>query len=35
MSLAVPPKPRVINTKRNKLAIVAAKYNEVYTDALV
>lgn len=35
MSLALPPKPRVINTKRNKLAIVAAKYNEVYTDALV
>ena len=35
MSLALPPKPRLINTKRNKLAIVAAKYNEAYTDALV
>lgn len=35
MSLALPPKPRVFSTKRNKLAIVASKYNEVYTDALV
>lgn len=35
MSLALPPQPRVITTKRNKLAIVAAKYNESYTDALV
>ena len=35
MSLALPPKPRVISTTRNKLAIVAAKHNELYTDALV
>ena len=35
MSLALPPKPRVINTKGKKLAIVASKYNEVYSDALV
>lgn len=35
MSLAVPPKPRMIGTKRIRLAIVASKYNERYTDALV
>ena len=36
MSLALPPKPRVLNNSKNKrLAIVASKYNEVYTDALV
>jgi 6,7-dimethyl-8-ribityllumazine synthase len=35
MSLALPPKPRVLNTKGKKLAIVASKYNEVYSDALV
>lgn len=35
MSLALPPKPRVFSNKRNKLAIVASKYNEVYADALV
>ena len=35
MSLALPPKPRVINTKGKKLAIVASKYNEEYSDALV
>lgn len=35
MSVALPPKPRVISTKHNKLAIVASKYNEVYSDALV
>lgn len=35
MSSALPPKPRVLNSKLNKLAIVASKYNEVYTDALV
>ena len=35
MSLALPPRPRVINAKGKKLAIVASKYNEVYSDALV
>jgi 6,7-dimethyl-8-ribityllumazine synthase len=35
MSSAVPPKPRLIGNKRTRLAIVASKYNEVYTDALV
>lgn len=35
MSVALPPKPRVFSTRRNKLAIVASKYNERYTDALV
>ncbi len=35
MSLALPPKPRVISAKGKKLAIVASKYHEVYSDALV
>ena len=35
MSLALPPQPRIINNKYNKLSIVASKYNEVYTDGLV
>ena len=35
MSLALPPKPRVLNTKGKKLAIVASKYHELYSDALV
>ncbi len=35
MSSAVPPKPRLLGSKRTRLAIVASKYNEVYTDALV
>lgn len=35
MSQALPPKPRVIATKQNPLAIVASKYNDSYTDALV
>lgn len=35
MSLALPRKPRVINTKGTKLALVASKYNEEYSDALV
>jgi 6,7-dimethyl-8-ribityllumazine synthase len=35
MSASLPPKPRVINTKRNRIAIVASKYNERYSDALV
>ena len=35
MSLELPRKPRLLNTKHNKLAIVASKYNEVYSDALV
>jgi 6,7-dimethyl-8-ribityllumazine synthase len=35
MSTSLPPKPRVINTKRNRIAIVASKYNERYSDALV
>jgi 6,7-dimethyl-8-ribityllumazine synthase len=34
MSSALPPKPRVIGP-RVKVCIVAAKYNETYTDALV
>ena len=35
MSTALPPKPRVISTQRNRIAIVASKYNERYADALV
>jgi 6,7-dimethyl-8-ribityllumazine synthase len=35
MSTSLPPKPRVISTKRNRIAIVASKYNERYSDALV
>ena len=35
MSLELPRKPRLLNTKQTKLAIVASKYNEVYSDALV
>lgn len=35
MSTALPPKPRVISAKRNRIAIVASKYNEKYTDSLV
>ena len=35
MSTALPPKPRVISTKRNRIAIIASKYNERYSDALV
>ncbi|MDE0826329.1 MAG: 6,7-dimethyl-8-ribityllumazine synthase [Akkermansiaceae bacterium] len=35
MSLALPPKPRMLGRKRIRLAIVASKYNERYTDALV
>lgn len=35
MSSAVPPKPRLLGNKRTRLAIVASKYNETYTDALV
>ena len=34
MSSALPPKPRVIGP-RVRVCIVAAKYNETYTDALV
>jgi 6,7-dimethyl-8-ribityllumazine synthase len=34
MSSALPPKPRVIGP-RVRICIVAAKYNETYTDALV
>ena len=35
MSTALPPKPRVISAQRNRIAIIASKYNERYTDALV
>ena len=35
MSLELPPKPRVFNAKRSKLAIVASSYNERFTNALV
>lgn len=35
MSQSLPPKPRVLNNKYSKLAIVASKYNEVYSDGLV
>ena len=35
MSLSLPRKPRVLNNKYSKLAIVASKYNEVYSDGLV
>jgi len=35
MSLEISRKPRIFNAKHNKLAIVASKYNEVYSDGLV
>ncbi len=35
MSTALPPKPRVLSNRRTKLAIVASKFNERYTDAMV
>lgn len=35
MSTSLPPKPRVISSQRNRIAIVASKYNEQYSDALV
>ncbi|NNC88810.1 MAG: 6,7-dimethyl-8-ribityllumazine synthase [Akkermansiaceae bacterium] len=35
MSAKLPPKPRLLNTRRARLAIVASQYNEKYTDALV
>lgn len=34
MSNALPPKPRILSPK-SKLTIVAAKYNETFTDALL
>lgn len=34
MSTALPPKPRIIGPK-TRICIVASKYNEQYTDALV
>lgn len=34
MSTALPPKPRVIG-QRHRICVVASKYNEQYTDALV
>ncbi|MGE9270405.1 MAG: 6,7-dimethyl-8-ribityllumazine synthase [Verrucomicrobiales bacterium] len=34
MSTALPPKPRMLGSKAN-ICIVAAKYNEQFTDALV
>ncbi|MBB21686.1 MAG: 6,7-dimethyl-8-ribityllumazine synthase [Roseibacillus sp.] len=35
MSQALPRKPRILQTKTGKLAIVASKYNETYSDSLV
>ena len=35
MSQALPRKPRILQTKAGKLAIVASKYNETYSDSLV
>lgn len=35
MSSDLPPKPRVFNTKRTRLAIVASTFNERYVNALV
>lgn len=35
MSSELPRKPRVFNSKRTRLAIVASSFNERYTDALV
>ncbi len=35
MSSALPPKPRVIGSKSIRVCIVASKYNEQFTDALV
>jgi 6,7-dimethyl-8-ribityllumazine synthase len=35
MSTALPPKPRLLNTKRSRLAIVASQYNERFADGLV
>ena len=35
MSTALPPKPRLLSNRRTKLAIVASKYNERFTDAMV
>ena len=35
MSSIIPPKPRVLSGGKMRIAIVAAKFNEEYTDALV
>ena len=35
MSQALPRKPRILHSKAGKLAIVASKYNELYSDSLV
>ncbi|MEI6674012.1 MAG: 6,7-dimethyl-8-ribityllumazine synthase [Verrucomicrobiota bacterium] len=35
MSSALPPKPRIIGSKSIRICIVASKYNEQFTDALV
>ncbi len=35
MSSALPPKPRIIGSKSIKICIVASKYNDQFTDALV
>lgn len=35
MSSNIPPKPRVISGGKMKIAIIAAKFNPEYTDALV
>lgn len=35
MSTALPPKPRIVGASRARICIVASKYNEQFTDALV
>ncbi|MDA7514425.1 6,7-dimethyl-8-ribityllumazine synthase [bacterium] len=35
MSAIIPPRPRVISTGKIRISIVAAKFNEEFTDALV
>ncbi|MDP0491007.1 MAG: 6,7-dimethyl-8-ribityllumazine synthase [Verrucomicrobiota bacterium JB023] len=35
MSQALAPKPRVLTSGKNRIAIVASQFNEKYTDALV
>ncbi len=35
MSSIIPPKPRVLSGGKMRIAIVAAKFNQEYTDALV
>lgn len=35
MSAIIPPKPRVLSTGKMRISIVAAKFNQEFTDALV